>query len=395
MDTVVLNDAVSKILMRIDSTLMQPGDGFPHYADPETGIWYRSQNGDWTGGFWCGLLWLAAMQTRDSKYRRAASEWSAKLAPRVNSKSVFKGFLFWYGAGLGEVLFSDSAAIRLSEQGRQGLIEMYNPSAGLIGLGVDAEEASNTGEDEANIDALPGTTALLLGAGKNSSAYQIGVSHVHKHIKLCIREEGSICQSASFDPATGALLKRYTHKGFHSESTWARAQAWGMLGLAQALARGDEQVRSTAVKIADWWVAHVPSDRVSFWDFDDTKIPNTNRDTSASAIAACSLLKLANLIPERQSLYRQVAEDTVLELVTTYLTPVIAKQPMPQEMVTDGLVSLPNSHRIKDNRVPGILTRGCFNKRNGVATEHELIWGDYFLLEALLILLGRIKAEVV
>ena len=31
----------------------------------------------------------------------------------------------------------------------------------------------------------------------------------------------------------------------------------------------------------------------------------------------------------------------------------------------------------------GILTEGCYNRRNGLATRSELIWGSYYLYEAL------------
>jgi hypothetical protein len=40
---------------------------------------------------------------------------------------------------------------------------------------------------------------------------------------------------------------------------------------------------------ADWWIAHVPEDRVAFWDFDDPAIPDTERDTAATAVASSGL----------------------------------------------------------------------------------------------------------
>ncbi|MGT2434089.1 hypothetical protein ACU4HD_44910 (plasmid) [Cupriavidus basilensis] len=59
------------------------------------------------------MLWLAALRTGEQKYRDSARMWSARLAPRVASKSVFKGFLFWYGAQLGGSLLADSRAAGL------------------------------------------------------------------------------------------------------------------------------------------------------------------------------------------------------------------------------------------------------------------------------------------
>jgi unsaturated chondroitin disaccharide hydrolase len=41
-----------------------------------------------------------------------------------------------------------------------------------------------------------------------------------------------------------------------------------------------------------------------------------------------------------------------------------------------------------DRRPPGMLLHG-YNLHTGEAPDHELIWGDYFLLEALLRWQGR------
>ena len=369
MDATAVDNAIARMCQRIDTTLAQPEVGFPHYGNPDDGTWVRSPAGDWTGGFWVGQLWLAALHTGQPRYMEAARRWSARLAPRVSSNSVFKGFLFWYGAQLGATLLADKDAQALASAGTRSLVDMYNASAQLIPLGLEAEEASSVGSNEANIDALPGTVALLLSHESTLGSAEIGRRHLRQHIALCVREDGSVCQSATFDPANGSLIKRYTHKGIHDSSTWARAQAWAMLGLAQALCLGEKTFEADAIQVADWWLAHSPKDGVAFWDFDDPSIPDTNRDTSATAIAAASLIKLAALIPSRAAAYRQAAEAACEQLVAHYLTPVSPT----------------------DQRRPGILTAGCFNKRNGVATNNELIWGDYFLLECLLTLSGTLK----
>ncbi|MDR6775390.1 glycoside hydrolase family 88 protein [Azospirillum sp. BE72] len=362
-------NAIARVLARVDSTLAQPGSGFPHYADPADGVWVRSPAGDWTGGFWCGMLWLAALRTGDTAYRDHARDWASRLRVRADSNSVFKGFLFWYGAGLGDVLLGDPVARDLAAAGTAGLMRMYNPRARLIPLGTEAEEAFDVGVNEANIDALPGTIALLLSQGGDAAV--VARNHLLQHVALCVRDDGSVCQSASFDPETGALLRRYTHKGIHENSTWGRAQGWAMIGLAQALARGETEFRADAVRVADWWLANIPADGVAFWDFDDPAIPATERDSSATAIGAAALLKLAALIPEHRERYEAAARKSVDALVNGYLTP-----------------TAPG-----DARQPGILTEGCFNKRNGAATAHELIWGDYFLFEALLALEGDLAPE--
>ncbi|MFW7340548.1 glycosyl hydrolase [Pollutimonas sp. H1-120] len=371
MNKTILDQAIGHMLARIDATLAQPGRGFPHYANIEDGVWTRSPAGDWTGGFWVGLLWLAALRTGEARYREAARDWAQRLRPRVASKSVFKGFLFWYGAELGNQLFGDEVARDLSRAGTQALMQMYNPTARLIPLGTEAEEASDVGANEANIDALPGTVALLFAHDAELNSGEIALNHLRQHIALCVREDGSVCQSASFDPADGSLVRRYTHKGIHENSTWGRAQAWAMVALAQALYAGKTEFGDVAVLVANWWLDHLPADGVAFWDFDDPAIPNTSRDTSATAIAAAALLKLAKMSPEHAARYQTAAEASIEALVTRHLTPVSAD----------------------DRRPPGILTEGCFNKKLGVATANELIWGDYFLFESLLALADTVTTE--
>jgi unsaturated chondroitin disaccharide hydrolase len=125
---------------------------------------------------------------------------------------------------------------------------------------------------------------------------------------------------------------------------------------------GESQFLEVATRTADWWLAHVPTDRVAFWDFDDPAIPDTNRDTSATAIVAAALLKLGARLPgQRGRVYTEAGAATVRALSERYL----------------------------DER--GILSHGCYNKRLKLATEHELIWGSYYLMEALAVLAGTLE----
>lgn len=366
-------EALDRMLARIDRTAAEPEEGFPHYADPTTGAWTRSPAGDWTGGFWVGQLWLAEQLTGERRYREEALRWAERLRPRATSDTVFRGFLFWYGAAIGALMTRDERARSIALDGAFGLAQLYDPLARVIPLGTTGEEASSVGRTETNIDGVPGGTPLLLWAAQNggdATLAEIGRAHAQRHIELCVREDGSVCQSASFDPATGALRRRYTHKGIRDDSTWTRAQAWAMLGFAQATAHAPDQFRSVASRVADWWVEHLPNDRVAYWDFDAPVAPGTERDTSGTAIAAAALLKLAALRVPRGEVYRATAEAMVDALIERHLTPL-----GPQ-----------------DRRPEGILTDGCYNRRIGLATRHELIWGDYFLFEAMLVLEGRLAA---
>ena len=90
-----------------------------------------------------------------------------------------------------------------------------------------------------------------------------------------------------------------------------------------------------------------------FWEFHPAE-PDAPRDTSATAIAAAALLKLAPLAGEH---YRAAAAETL-----------------------DALAGHLGRH--------GGLVDGCYNAHKALAPRHELIWGDYFALEAALALPG-------
>jgi unsaturated chondroitin disaccharide hydrolase len=369
--TDVWSAALERILRRVAATGTSVTSGFPHYADAATGRWTVSPSGDWTGGFWVGMCWLAAHVTGEPPYappyRDWAHAWAERLRARAHSDTVFRGFLFYYGALLGAVLLEDARAREIALAGARGWAASFNAKAGAFPLGAEAEEAANIGQGEANVDTVQGAALLVWAAreaGEPASA-DMAIRHARRHIEFCIREDGSVCQSASFDPVTGRMLRRYTHKGITDESTWARAQAWAIVGytLMYQWTR-DREFLQVATRTADWWLAHAPADRVAFWDFDDPAIPHTTRDTSATAIVAAALLKLGALVPDGRR-YTDVGAATAAALAERYL----------------------------DDR--GILSHGCYNKRLSLATEHELIWGSYYLMEALAVLDGKLEPSVI
>lgn len=371
------SDARERMFERINATAREITSGFPNYADTETGEWTASEDGHWTGGHWVGELWLAYKVTGEEQYREWAEEWCEMLRPRTSSSTIFRGFLFYYGAALGEILFGNRVAQEAALEGARGLFDMYNRQAGVVPLGTEAEEASDVGDEQTNIDATGAISALFGWASEktgDTSFREAAAKHAQRQIEFCIREDASVCQSASFDPQTGELERRFSHKGYAEDSTWARAQAWGMLAytLSARWMPQYEEFLETAIRVSDWWLEHVPKDRVAFWDFADPGIPNVERDTSATAIAAASLLKLSELVSDDdlKSRYRDAAQETVRVLVEDYLT----------------------STGPDDSRPTGILTEGCYNKHIGLATSSELIWGDYYLFEALQVLDGKINA---
>ena len=322
--------------------------------------------------------------TGERNIQELATEWCLKLVPRVQLETAFKGFGFYYGAALGEILAGDTQASRIGLEAARALLHQYNPMLGLIPLGADAEEAGPTGSVYSSIDSLQATPLLLWAANQTGDRAYDECAHTHtsRVLEIHCRFNGSVIQSSELNAVNGEIVRHFTHKGISDTSVWSRAQAWAMLYCAMGFARRPDQtgwlVRGMAA--ADWWLEHIPPEMVAFWDFNDPAIPDTEHDTAATAIACAALLKLSELspVPEDRTRYRDAAERTAQALIMEYLTPV----------------------NPDDTRPEGMLTGGCFNKRRDSRPQDqvvnaELIFGSYFLFESLLVLSGIVSANEV
>jgi unsaturated chondroitin disaccharide hydrolase len=357
----VRSRVLAGLLQRVEQTGRVASGRFPMFADPQTGEWTWSEDGGWSGGFWPGMLWLAGAATGERRFADLASESAQRLRSRADAPTVLRGFLFWYGAGIASVLApARRAQAELAITAARSLAADVDPAAGVLPPGEEDAEMYRWPRPGACIDGMPGTVPLLAFAAAATGEDRlrgIALTHARGLAAFCVRADGSVAQSATYD-GQGRLIGQATIEGSSRDSTWARGQAWAMLGLAQAAHLAGGEFTVTAARVADWYLDHIPADTVSFWDFDDPAIPDAPRDTSAAAIAAASLLKLAALGDGR---YRAAAERIVDALAERHLA----------------------RH--------GGLRDGCYDRHQKLAMASELIWGDYFLLEALLALDGMIE----
>ncbi|MDA9490380.1 hypothetical protein [Bradyrhizobium sp. CCBAU 11361] len=371
--------ARERMLARIAQTRETAKTGLPHWARTTDGKWTFTPDGDWTGGAFVGQLWLAHLADPQHFPISDARAALSRMLPRAQLRTAFKGFGFYHGAALGSILFADDVARDAALSAARSLEQMFDPKLGLIPLGQDAEEANAVGTAESSIDSLQATGLLYWASDQlgDSRMEEIANAHMRRVLEIHVRPDNSVIQSSTLDPQTGKVLRTHTHKGYSNVSTWGRAQGWAILYTAHAaMVRPKEPLwREYAVRVLDWWIDHVPADLVAYWDFDDPAIPNTSRDTAATAIVAAASLRLASASsPSGGAKYRDFAERTVAELVSAYLTPIVPS----------------------DKRPPGMLTGGCFTRKalaRDIDTTHdaELIFGSYFLFEAIAILTGLVS----
>jgi unsaturated chondroitin disaccharide hydrolase len=169
-----------------------------------------------------------------------------------------------------------------------------------------------------------------------------------------LRPDGSTWHVGIFNAETGALQYRRGILCYSDDTCWSRGQSWLLYGLANGyLHVGKPSFLNAIRSVWNFFRKHVPDDLVPYYDFGDPRIPDVPRDTSAAALGAAGLHLLSKTGLDDAAEYRRAAESMTGSLLSRY--------------VTDD----------------GRLLQGCFDFPRNVATNNELIWGSYYLLETL------------
>jgi len=361
-----LDEALGFVRQRVQSTLAQVtrDDIFPHAAPCGTGLWTGTREGQWTSGFWAGLLWQEFALSGRGEDRKAAESWTARLAPHLERKTHDIGFVFSTSAVLGWELGRSTACRDLALEAADRVAGMFNPTANVIPVGPHGEIGA--GLDDVTIDCLV-NLPLLWWAWQVTGEdrfLRVATSHADRTASWHVKADGRIIQSVHFDLTTGQRTLEETHQGWGTDGCWTRGQAWGVYGYAVAYRATDEaRYLELADRAASYYMQRAGGDLVPFYCFDDPAIPHVPRDASAAAITGAGLLILADHAkdPSIRDRSWERAEALLIALANGYLTPEDAG----------------------DRRPAGMLLHSCYNKKAGWDTDAEIVWATYFLLEAL------------
>ncbi len=341
---------------------------------PEGTRGYVGAMNNWTGrytlsdhyvayhpGYLMGRLWLLHHHTHDEQFKK----WALRvLDPMVQDLTdrpfssqavgldIYYG-LCWAAEMTGSTKLKD-AVMRASDLVIKGL---WSDKAQLFFIGR-VRLAANI----VNIDAAACFFHFPWAARYEPRFMDYWVKHNDSLLRIgLMRPDGSIYQVAYFDEAAHALLYYSTFQGYRPESTWARGQSWGMHNYTAAYeSTGQQRFLDAAIRASDWWVKNVPSEWVPPYDFTDPARASLPKDSCAAAIAANSLIRLAEIRPELASRYRPVAEGTMIELAKNYLS--------------EGGILLHGS-------IGNVKSQGTMGAR--FPQEDVIPFGNYYFVEAL------------
>ena len=266
---------------------------FPKAYHPQDDKLETSNSGWWCSGFYPGTLLSLYERSHDEALLTEAGRIMAVLAKeQFNTHTHDLGFMMYCSFGNANRLDPKPEYKEILLNSAKSLSTRFNPKVGCI-----KSWESKPSDFLVIIDNMM-NLELLFWATKvtgDSSYYKIAVTHANTTMLNHYRPDYSSYHVINYNPETGAVQEKKTAQGFANESAWARGQAWGLYGFVVMYRETkDTKYLDQANNIARYLLnqPNLPEDKIPYWDFNATNIPNALRDASAGAIMASALLEL-------------------------------------------------------------------------------------------------------
>ena len=352
---------VEIISKKVSNTVQEFGDStaYPRSTSRE-GKWKTGPIQSWTSGFFPGILWYMNELTGDSSFRKSAERWTEGLTPlQFYGGSHDIGFMVFCSFGNGYRLTQNAEYKKIILQTAITLTGRYNPTVGCI-----KSWDNRKWQYPVIIDNMMNLELLFWSSynGGTRTMYDVAVKHAENTMQNHFRPDGSTYHVVNYDTTNGNVISKETHQGYSDSSCWSRGQAWAMYGFTMTYRyTKDERFLQTAQKAAEYYIAHLPDDHITYWDFNAPNIPNEPRDASSSSIAASALFELSGLVKNEAS--RKKFYDAAVSILES-----LTHKPYFSDQTKD----------------VGILKYAVGNKPAGTEIDVSLIYGDYYFIEALM-----------
>ena len=338
-------------------------------ANSTNGFYEPIPNASWTTGFWTGEVWLAYEKTRDERLKKTGDVHVQSFLDRIVNKIEVAhhdmGFLYSPSCVAAYKLTGNEDAKKAAIMAAENLISRFQEKGQFIQAWGPLGAEDNY---RLIIDCLINIPLLYWATEVTGDPKfkDIGERHVKTAMKYVIRPDHSTYHTFFFDPATGLPKKGVTHQGYRDGSAWGRGQSWGVYGAALSYASlRDPEYLDIFEKLTEFFLTHLPSDLVPYWDFDFDDGSDEPRDSSCAAVVACGMLEMAKYLPEERANYYKGMARRLIKAISDHCF-VRSKE--------------------ESN---GILLHGTYCKSSpyntcpNLGVDECVSWGDYYYMEAL------------
>lgn len=258
----------------------------------------------WTTGFYGGILWYLYVLTGEERFRELAKKAAERFDEGLTEYTWLShdvGFQFLPTSVADYMLTRDERSKVRALHAATILAGRYNPKGQFIRAwndnpGIDSD-MPKTGY--VIIDCMMNTPLLYWASEVTGDPRfrQIANLHADTVIRHFVREDGSVNHIVVFDPETGAVISKPMGQGYAEGSSWTRGQAWAIYGFAMAYHyTGEPRYLETAKKVGDYFAAHMNAEYMPV-DFAQPAEPKYE-DCSAAAIAACGYMEIGKYVKE-------------------------------------------------------------------------------------------------
>lgn len=323
----------------------------------------------WTAGFYGGILWYMYLKTKETKYFELAKECARRFDEGLlefTELSHDVGFQFLPTSVADYFITGDERSKIRAIHAATILAGRFNYAGKFIrawndgeGVGVDSSRYGY-----AIIDCMMNTPLLYWASETTGDPRYCQIANLHAQTVMenFVREDGSVNHIVVFDPVSGDVVDKPAGQGYSEGSSWTRGQAWAIYGFAMSYHyTGNESYLNTAKKVAEYFMDNT-SDEYMPIDFKQPGNPKY-MDCSAAAICVCGLLEVMKYISEEEKIKYTFAVDRLMKIL------------------------LQNCDFT--NNTQSIL-QNCSEMYHRESSRHvSLIYGDFYLLEALMRLNGN------
>ena len=371
LDGIDIDAAVANLARKLAHYDDHQPDKSAYPNEAKADVWSTVPAADWVSGFYPGALWYVyEFATRRQwpdrdLWRQRAHIWTTGLtAEQFTTTNHDLGFMIMDSFGHGYRLTGDAAYKAVVLQAAESLSKRFSETVGLIrswGAIDDPENFVVIIDNMMNLE-------LLVWASFNGGSQRyrhVATQHAERTRTEFFRPDQGTYHVIDFDPGTGVLKRKYTHQGLADESCWSRGQTWAIYGYAYLCeATGDRSYLQQSVAAADHYLSRLPADHVPPSDFDSGLTGLEYKDASAAALASCAFFRLSRLCeraPDKARFWKAAVNALTSLVQAPYF-------------------SLSASHA----SALRYQARNFHPDANHRLTNTSLIFGDYYLLEALL-----------